>query len=879
MKRNKNGISLIVLIITIIVMIVLATAVIMTLSSNAVIQKANEAVSENERAQIMEQIEIIKMDAFLEASTSNKVLTKDKLIEKIQLAFAGSTVKGNVITVQNGKYDIVVQEDLSTVVSNHGEYEGPLEDMEAIVQVQDRGDLYAVAVTVNLLNAPEVPEMNEETINNIIANEFLYWLDWNGILELAGNLLYPGAGYTAKQIFNAEVATVLGMSYDEFSNATNKNEIVSSKTGYATIEILLKNMIASRLNQDALMEACFHLAYSKLVVPDLVNKSPEEIEAVLYNWTGMPVTIDEYVSQINEQYFGITYEGVYILNKNQVALAVAALTYVDLHPVIIEYPIGTEHRENWYGTTTVDNSWIMQDNGYIVKVTSPSGYVVEKKLDNTAPTVSVAITDMANKTLTISVVANDNAPVTSGLAGEYKYYIKNKNDSDYVLKATTSDTIYTYTGLNLEQEYNILVESKDNAGNIGKGYITKSEWVTATVDGVPIPKGFVASPYGANTENNFVAENTKQNGMVIYELTDKEIENKITMLPSSESQYISWTTRNQYVWVPVDKEKFSTKFIRKDFENNTSVVVDSAGKYYPIASINNLWEIEVDEYNMPLTQEKIYNYENKDNYISQATILEAQAMYASVKEYGGFYIARYEAGIDNVRSSKGEAKDLQRGLLNVHSKMNKIPYNYIPWTWTRQEFAGNHLFDDSNGAVEVARGLYPNNTNNKKGVISTLTYGVQWDSIVQWYIDTSAVSSILDTGEYGNYYNHVINNASELNDGAYIAVYDAFSANVGEYISKTSAEYPKDEKMWILTTGALKVAKVNNIYDIAGNMSEWTMEGTLSRRQERGGYFTVDSFESSNNASLSIGARYSTSMNYNNVSPRTSFRPALYIKQ
>jgi len=42
MKTNKKGISLIVLIITIIVMIVLASAVIITLSSSGVIQKANE---------------------------------------------------------------------------------------------------------------------------------------------------------------------------------------------------------------------------------------------------------------------------------------------------------------------------------------------------------------------------------------------------------------------------------------------------------------------------------------------------------------------------------------------------------------------------------------------------------------------------------------------------------------------------------------------------------------------------------------------------------------------------------------------------------------------------------------------------------------------
>ena len=38
-------------------------------------------------------------------------------------------------------------------------------------------------------------------------------------------------------------------------------------------------------------------------------------------------------------------------------------------------------------------------------------------------------------------------------------------------------------------------------------------------------------------------------------------------------------------------------------------------------------------------------------YMTATTLAEVQAMYESVKEYKGFYIARYEAGIDKQRTS------------------------------------------------------------------------------------------------------------------------------------------------------------------------------------------------------------------------------------
>ncbi len=359
--------------------------------------------------------------------------------------------------------------------------------------------------------------------------------------------------------------------------------------------------------------------------------------------------------------------------------------------------------------------------------------------------------------------------------------------------------------------------------------------VVNIVDTVPIPKGFVAS--------SATGENTKNGGLVIYEgttpVTDANVED-------------AKRTRNQYVWVPV--EDFS-KFVRQNF-----------GKSYTIANTlgTNYWEVVLDTTtNMPLATQST-------SYVTSTTLAEVQAMYESVKEYKGFYIARYEAGIDTERTAKGNATDLPgiKEGTTVYSVMGKIPYTYIPWTWN------DSMSEDTNGTVEVARRMYPQ-TNSNYGVVSTLTYGVQWDRTLAWWLEVKAkdgkgneVTSVTDSTSYGNYFDHEIA-AGDLNDGAKYAVY---TGSVGQYQTATTNSTKASETTWVLTTGALKVASVNNIYDMAGNMWEWIMEGfSANDRVLRGGGFNSNG---SNNPVSYRGYDIPGSAGDDN-----GFRPSLYIKK
>ena len=367
--------------------------------------------------------------------------------------------------------------------------------------------------------------------------------------------------------------------------------------------------------------------------------------------------------------------------------------------------------------------------------------------------------------------------------------------------------------------------------------------VIARVDTVPIPKGFVAS--------EATGENTKDGGLVIYE-GDQPV--------TDENVASARTSRNQYVWVPVDTATFDTTFVRKNF-----------GMLYTISNTlgtaSAYWEV------LPTTELT----EDNLKYMTEQTLKEVQAMYASVKKYGGFYIARYEAGIDTQRTEQGNAAGLPgiKEGTKVYSVMGKIPYTHVPWTWN------NAMNEDTNGAVEIARRMYPE-SNTNYGVVSTLTYGVQWDRTVQWFIDTKVVTEnqvnkTEGSTVFGNYVDHVIK-AGDLNSGAKYAIYTGHPTyNIGSYQDVTygtdgkSTSTKASGTRWLLTTGALKVANVNNIYDMAGNMLEWSMEGrSTNRRSPRGGDF------------YPLGAGYPVaSRDYNSPDVAyyyNGFRPALYIK-
>lgn len=202
------------------------------------------------------------------------------------------------------------------------------------------------------------------------------------------------------------------------------------------------------------------------------------------------------------------------------------------------------------------------------------------------------------------------------------------------------------------------------------------------------------------------------------------------------------------------------------------VIEDRKSNQFVWIPVDNFSEFKRYDFKNNTEVSSIYTEASSDG-IKDTT--EVEKMYKSVKENKGFYVARYEAGT-TVSSDTGI-----RG--EVVSKKGANIYNNIKW--------GNSM-DETGGAVEVARSMY----NKEKGdnVTSTLIYGVQWDAIMRWMKDVPN-----QTG------------------GKYVED----STGMGWYSNNYSSGNPTHQTGIELEDGK---NKIKNIYDLAGNIFEWTME-------------------------------------------------------
>ena len=209
---------------------------------------------------------------------------------------------------------------------------------------------------------------------------------------------------------------------------------------------------------------------------------------------------------------------------------------------------------------------------------------------------------------------------------------------------------------------------------------------------------------------------------------------------------------------------------------------------------------------------------------------EAKDMYASVEKNGGFYIGRYEAGKDT------------NGKVVVQKEANV--YNNIPWSSTEDMKESETA--TTGGAVELSRNFAKE--NNYKTVQSTLIYGVQWDAVMNWMKNVENSSATSTDKKY-------------IIDSTGMGWYSGVSGN-------------SEHKTGIDLNGGKN--QVKKIYDLAGNVYEWTMESydTFYRVDRGGDYYRTGSNEPGSYSPVSN--RYSDypSNSFDNI----GFRPTLFLK-
>ena len=283
---------------------------------------------------------------------------------------------------------------------------------------------------------------------------------------------------------------------------------------------------------------------------------------------------------------------------------------------------------------------------------------------------------------------------------------------------------------------------------------------------VPVPIGYTAS--------DATNENTVNGGFVIY-----EGEEAVTDSNVAEAK----TSRNQFVWVPVDDV---TKIANtaKDGGTDGNGRTNYQGKLYDFstsgATERTSYGQGTTSYREPdvVTGSSGSSYDNAQEYVktilglADANALKTQLqeefneMIASVDTYGGFYIGRYETG--NLASNTTTEPVVVKGNNSISS---------VNWYYMYQ-----------NSKKIAANG----------NVVSTMIWGSMFDRTLIWLTETGSKTyqDLEDSISWGNYSN-----------------------STGE------AQTNSGDKQ---STGKNEAWKANNIYDLAGNVRDWTIEANYA---------------------------------------------------
>ena len=135
---------------------------------------------------------------------------------------------------------------------------------------------------------------------------------------------------------------------------------------------------------------------------------------------------------------------------------------------------------------------------------------------------------------------------------------------------------------------------------------------------------------------------------------------------------------------------------------------------------------------------------------------------------------------------------------NVVFKANSVPYYHA----------------DYYTACEMARRLYSGNNYVYCGLVT----GAQWDTMVNKINSATSANIATDSGAWGNYYD---NNFSSLT-GYGTSVTGGASGGVTNAFTKMTST--SANAYYLLTTGASSSFLKYGLYDVAGNLWEWTKE-------------------------------------------------------
>lgn len=337
-----------------------------------------------------------------------------------------------------------------------------------------------------------------------------------------------------------------------------------------------------------------------------------------------------------------------------------------------------------------------------------------------------------------------------------------------------------------------------------------------------IPKGFRISKKGAS-----------------WKYVDDKIEGW------NDGLVIEDELENEFVWIPV-KDGIGQD---GEYTENEKLIYK---KWYNISNAQEMDNETLKEIKTILGKESLDSKIQEEQIIEDSLPNGVISEYSQIEKYEGFYIARYEAGIN---------KDNLKELYNLEDGYNFITVDnrnntdkYIP---VSQKDSQIWNFIEYSNAKKVAENMYKDD-----GIKSGLMTGRQFDTIMRWAVLCGY--NLEDTTTWGNFLDTHSNK---------------YSGRYASYLRKESQDWQihgygdkNNDKVIFTSAGGLEIAKMNNIYDIAGNVIEFTTdlyEGNISL--VRGGSAAYSGKKDSPHTAISFS--FGDAMHY-----VIGFRVVLYLE-
>ena len=425
----------------------------------------------------------------------------------------------------------------------------------------------------------------------------------------------------------------------------------------------------------------------------------------------------------------------------------------------------------------------------------------------------------------------------------------------------TITEVGTVTCLGRKEQEKLPENSKDNPQDAGKEVALKDSWKIQTARHVKTNDGSevtevekVSTVYAVSVGNGesvpvpygfYYVGGSINTGVII---SDNEADKYDGKTDKTTHNYATKLKGNQFIWIPCTINEYT----KIDFGMQNMASWDRETNTAEEEQIEKYGGFYVGRYEAGVStlDEETGTFKNSVTFSNNASLFDAVGIQTGINGWGWqnySFIARGKVITDSNYQNKATG--------NIVEKANSIPYYHA----------------DYYTAVEMSKRLYSNSSYVQSGLIT----GTQWDMMMKFLSDSTNYSDVKST-QWGNYDNVSLSNLR----GYYTNVNSSNGSTDGFKVASSLTTNSGTGSYVLLTTGSTEQVLRKGLYDVAGNLWEWTQEAsyvanlgyntTYNTYNLRGGSF--------NYAYASFPACYraydcapSTYTNY-------GFRPVLYIK-